>query len=177
MHTHWTRGPRGHRHHQDVGEHFCGTRGRGHGPGAESGAGFSPFGHGGHGHHGGRGRGALVEPAVLAALLRAEAHGYDLRQAIAEMTEERLAVDPGGLYRTLRRLEDGGFLNSRWVEGESGPQRREYELTKAGHELASEWVAVLRDRARLSSTLADSLESSLGGEATTGDESAAGAGE
>jgi len=102
-------------------------------------------------------RGALVEPAALAALLRADGHGYDLRRDIAQLTDGRVEADPGGLYRTLRRLEEDGFVASTWVEGESGPQRREYRLTPDGRLLAQEWAADLRDRERLSGTLADAL--------------------
>lgn len=102
-------------------------------------------------------RGALVEPAVLAALLRADGHGYDLRRDIAEFTDGCVDADPGGLYRTLRRLEEDGFVVSTWVEGESGPQRREYRLTPEGRLLAQEWAADLRERQQLSGLLADAL--------------------
>lgn len=85
---------------------------------------------------GGGGRGALVEPAALAALLGEGAHGYDLRRHIADLTGGELEVDAGGLYRVLRRMEEEGFVVSKWVEGESGPQRRDYEITSEGRELA-----------------------------------------
>jgi PadR family transcriptional regulator, regulatory protein PadR len=101
--------------------------------------------------------GGLVEPAALAALLRADGHGYDLRRDIAELTDGQVEADPGGLYRTLRRLEDDGFLTSTWVEGESGPQRREYQLTEEGRLLALEWMTNLRDRQRLNELLIEAL--------------------
>lgn len=110
---------------------------------------------------GGAGRGALVEPAILAALLQGGGHGYDLRNVIAEMSGDELVVDHGGLYRILRRLEDEGFVRSSWVEGDSGPQRREYEITDRGRELASDWVAHLRERERLAAMMADALEKSM----------------
>lgn len=49
-------------------------------------------------------------------------------------------VDPGGLYRALRRLEAGGFVSSDWAESEAGPQRRTYELNGEGRELARDWA-------------------------------------
>ncbi len=110
---------------------------------------------------GGGGRGALVEPAALAALLAKSAHGYDLRREIQRMTGGELEVDAGGLYRVLRRLEDEGFVTSVWAEGDSGPQRRDYELTAEGRELAEDWVAHLRERERLSGLLADSLSAAM----------------
>jgi PadR family transcriptional regulator, regulatory protein PadR len=111
---------------------------------------------------GGGGRGALVEPAALAALLGRGAHGYDLRRQIGEMTAGEIEVDAGGLYRVLRRLEEEGFVISTWVEGESGPQRRDYEITAEGRELAEDWIAHLRERERVAGLLADALTRSLG---------------
>jgi len=113
---------------------------------------------------GGGGQGALVEPAALAALLSGGAHGYDLRRGINEMTNGEIDVDPGGLYRVLRRMEEDGFVVSHWVEGDSGPQRRDYQLTQEGRELAEGWIAHLRERERLSGILADALAAALHGE-------------
>ena len=128
------------------------------------------YGPEGPGMHGGRpccrraaagGQGALVEPAALAALLGKGGHGYDLRREIREITAGELEVDPGGLYRVLRRMEEEGFVTSEWAEGGSGPQRRDYEITGEGRDLAEDWVAHLRERERLSGLLADALSSAL----------------
>lgn len=116
---------------------------------------------GGRHRRGGTGRGALVEPAVLAALLREGGHGYDLRKSISSFSGDDLCVDHGGLYRILRRLEDEGYVRSAWAEGDAGPQRREYELTPAGIELAADWVAHLKERQRLAGMLAQTIEDSL----------------
>lgn len=113
---------------------------------------------------GGSGRGALVEPAAFAALLSGGAHGYDVRREISELMGGDLEVDPGGLYRVLRRLEDEGLVISAWSEGESGPQRRDYELTADGREVAKDWLVHLRERERLSGRLADVLATALGDE-------------
>jgi DNA-binding PadR family transcriptional regulator len=77
------------------------------------------------------------------------------------MTEGELEVDAGGLYRVLRRMEEEGFVVSNWVEGDSGPQRRDYEITEDGRTLAEDWIAHLRERQRLSGLLADVLERAL----------------
>lgn len=113
------------------------------------------------GRCGGR-RGALTEPVLLAALQRESAHGYDLRAAITEMTGGEISVDAGGLYRTLRRLEDDGFVTSRWVEGDSGPQRRDYSITQEGRELAADWAHHLKERARLLRIVAGLIDSAEG---------------
>lgn len=110
----------------------------------------------------GGGGGALVEPAALAALLYAGGYGYDMRRTILEMTDGEVDVDVGGLYRSLRRLEDEGAVVSRWCEDASGPRRREYELTEQGMELAEQWLDALRARRRLDELLVNLLEGGLG---------------
>lgn len=110
----------------------------------------------------GGGGGALVEPAALAALLFAGGYGYDMRRTILEMTSGQVDVDVGGLYRSLRRLEEEGAVISRWCEDTAGPRRREYELTEQGVELAEQWLDALRARRRLDELLVGLLESGLG---------------
>ena len=109
----------------------------------------------------GGGGGALVEPAALAALLYAGGYGYDMRRTILDMTDGEVDVDVGGLYRSLRRLEDEGAVASRWCEDASGPRRREYELTEQGLELAEQWRDALRARQRLDELLVGLLEGGL----------------
>ena len=111
----------------------------------------------------GGGGGALVEPAALAALLFAGGYGYDMRKTILEKTGGAVDVDVGGLYRSLRRLEEEGAVVSRWCDdvAASGPRRREYELTQQGVELAEQWLDVLRERQRLDELLAGLLEDGL----------------
>lgn len=107
------------------------------------------------------GGGALVEPAALAALLYADGYGYDMRRTILDMTEGEVDVDVGGLYRSLRRLEDEGAVTSRWCEEGTGPRRREYELTEQGMELAEQWLDALRTRQRLDELLVGLLDGGL----------------
>ena len=109
----------------------------------------------------GGGGGALVEPAALAALLYAGGYGYDMRKAILERTNGEVDVDVGGLYRSLRRLEDEGAVASRWCDEDVGPRRREYELTQQGVELAEQWLDALRARRRLDDLLVELLEGGL----------------
>ncbi|QOS68937.1 PadR family transcriptional regulator [Eggerthella guodeyinii] len=109
----------------------------------------------------GGGGGALVEPAALAALLYAGGYGYDMRKTILDRTDGEVDVDVGGLYRSLRRLEDEGAVVSRWCDEESGPRRREYELTQQGVELAEQWLDALRARRHLDDLLVDLLEGGL----------------
>ncbi len=58
--------------------------------------------------------------------------------------------DPGGLYRALRALESDGFVHSAWEPSPAGPDRRIYELTRAGMEdLHRRSKSLVRARATL----------------------------
>jgi DNA-binding PadR family transcriptional regulator len=117
--------------------------GRG-GGGGGCGGGRGGGGRGGGG--GGAGRGSLLEPAILAALATQTSHGYDLRASVEELTCGFLVVDPGGLYRALRRMEDEGLVASIWTDGEHGPQRRTYRITEEGREVLGAWAERLAAR-------------------------------
>lgn len=113
--------------------------------------------------HGGAGRGGIVEPLVLAVLARGKSHGYDIRQAIVELTDGRKQCDIGGLYRLLRRFEDEGFVTSSWQEPDAGARRREYSITSEGRELAEGWIPQLRERSAMNALVADLLTEAMGG--------------
>lgn len=139
---------------QDPGQGFGG---QGLGRRRRGGGGGCGPGHGGRG----RGRGVLLEPAVLASLASQPAHGYDLRKTVEEMTDGFVCVDPGGIYRLLRQLEQDGFVESKWSEGEFGPQRREYQITRDGRELLAQWGEDLRLRERAFQSLIEVIEKSI----------------
>jgi PadR family transcriptional regulator PadR len=99
---------------------------------------------------------------VLAALAEQSAHGYDLRRAVEEMTEGIVVVDPGGIYRLLRRLELEGLVRSAWAEGEFGPQRRQYGLTEGGRDLLADWRNDLARRRRAFDSVITAIDRTLG---------------
>jgi len=69
-------------------------------------------------------------------------HGYQLMQT---MTVFGLATcDPPTIYRTLRRLEKEGLINSDWEPGEAGPAKRVYSLTEAGEDFLQSWASALK---------------------------------
>ncbi len=110
---------------------------------------------------GGR-RGRWLEPFLLRLVADGEAHGGAL---IARLNDLRLAadgVDVGMAYRTLRELEAEGLVASRWVTG-VGPARRTYRLTATGHRALDEWIAVMRERARLIDAFLDGADRLAGG--------------
>lgn len=74
----------------------------------------------------------FVRPCVLLLLREQPAHGYELLERLQAFAFDR--SDPGGLYRILRQLEQDGLVVSAWEPSRSGPDRRIYELTRAGME-------------------------------------------
>lgn len=86
----------------------------------------------------------FVEPLVLYLLKqRGKTHGYELIGAMQDHALTDSTVEPGALYRTLRRLEENSFVVSSWDVSGGGPARRLYELTEAGEEHLIEWMVIL----------------------------------
>lgn len=78
-----------------------------------------------------------LRPCLLLLLAEGTAHGYELLDQVAALGLDK--VDPGGLYRCLRAMDEEGLVRSSWEPSSSGPARRTYELTDEGHE----WLHVV----------------------------------
>lgn len=85
-----------------------------------------------------------IEPVVLLILKeQKESYGYDLAERLTELALTDARIERASLYRTLRALEENGFVTSAWdVEGR-GPARRVYSLTGPGRLRLQEWAQVL----------------------------------
>ncbi len=53
-------------------------------------------------------------------------------------------VDIGNLYRTLRKMEQNGWISSSWEKGIIGPNKRKYEITKKGGTVLKEAFTSLK---------------------------------
>jgi DNA-binding PadR family transcriptional regulator len=76
-----------------------------------------------------------VDLELLLALATEERHGYGLVQAIADHTEGLMTLDPGNLYRVIKRLLDDGLVaeaGQRHADDAGGERRRCYRLTPLG---------------------------------------------
>ena len=85
-------------------------------------------------------------PALLLLIAETPAHGYDLLEQIAQLGLRN--VDPGGLYRALRVMEQDGLVASWWEHSTAGPARRSYRLTDEGVEWLHAWAGALREGRR-----------------------------
>lgn len=90
---------------------------------------------------------SFLRPCVLLLLREAPAHGYDLLERLRAFGFT--GSDPGGLYRALRGLEQEGRVHSAWEPSESGPDRRIYQLTRAGMEDLHAHVGALAQTRRV----------------------------
>ena len=69
---------------------------------------------------------------VLKALSVGSLHGYGIIQRIRQMSDEMLTVEQGSLYPALYRIEQRGWISSKWGTNETGRKAKFYSLTKAG---------------------------------------------
>lgn len=87
-----------------------------------------------------------LRTAWLLLLLRdGSNYGYELRR---ELGVRAMSLDPAVMYRTLREMENGALISSRWVRSDAGPRRRVYDITDAGRaelERVAAAIAAARD--------------------------------
>ena len=59
-------------------------------------------------------------------------HGYRIARRIEQISGNQLALNQGTLYPALIKLEQMGWISSKWSESESGRRVKVYSLTRAG---------------------------------------------
>jgi len=59
-------------------------------------------------------------------------HGYLLARRIEQISGNHLAMNQGTLYPALLRLEQAGWVTSKWGLSDSGRRVKVYTLTKSG---------------------------------------------
>lgn len=80
-------------------------------------------------------------PVALVTLRKKSSHGYELMERAVELGFE--AINPGTVYRTLRRMEKDGLCESKWGMTFAGPPRRMYSITGAGEAYLKLWAKSL----------------------------------
>jgi PadR family transcriptional regulator, regulatory protein PadR len=59
-------------------------------------------------------------------------HGYGIARRIEQVSEHLLHLNQGTLYPALLRLEQKGWISSRWGTSDNNRRARYYALTRAG---------------------------------------------
>ena len=68
-----------------------------------------------------------------------EMHGYGIAQHIQMISHDALALNQGTLYPALLRLEQRGWIQSKWGKSQNNRRARFYSLTSVGRrQLATE---------------------------------------
>ncbi len=81
---------------------------------------------------------SFIQPCLLLLLFEKEAHGYELLDSIKEFGFDK-DLDPGMVYRNLRKLEKDQAVTSVWDTGNPGPARRIYNITSRGRDTIHHW--------------------------------------
>jgi transcriptional regulator len=78
----------------------------------------------------------LVQGTLDLLILRTVAlqsmHGWGIAQRIKQISQEVLQVNQGALYPALHRLEQQGWIRSKWGESENNRRAKYYSLTPDG---------------------------------------------
>ena len=72
-------------------------------------------------------------------LLKDEAFGVAIKRELEERLKETLSV--GSVHSALKRMEEKGFLTSKWGEAEKvrgGKRKRIYDVTQQGQQVLNE---------------------------------------
>jgi transcriptional regulator len=80
-------------------------------------------------------------------------HGYGIARRIEQMSGDQVILNQGTIYTSLVRLEQRGWIRSKWGTSENNRRARFYSLTRAGErQLAVEtenWERVAAVMARV----------------------------
>jgi PadR family transcriptional regulator, regulatory protein PadR len=81
---------------------------------------------------------------ILKAVVSDPMHGWGISQWIQARSSEVLQVTQGSLYPALHRLEQRGWIASRWGTSENNRRAKFYRLTAAGRRAldreTAEWL-------------------------------------
>ena len=89
---------------------------------------------------------ASAEALVLSILAKGESYGYAIIQEVRERSDDHLQWTDGMLYPVLHRMEEYGWIESRWEKMENGRKRKYYSLKQDGKaalkEQRAQWLKV-----------------------------------
>ena len=74
-------------------------------------------------------RKGVLDMCVLAMLARSDGYAYDIASRLAAT----IGMGEGTIYPLMRRMQADGLVKTYLEESSSGPPRKYYQLTKAGH--------------------------------------------
>lgn len=80
-------------------------------------------------------------------------HGYGIAQRLQQVSDSLLQLNQGTLYPALLRLEQRGWISSKWGTSDNNRRARFYTLTRAGRKQlqreADDWHRMVAVMARV----------------------------
>jgi PadR family transcriptional regulator PadR len=80
-------------------------------------------------------------------------HGYGIAQRIQQVSGNLLQLNQGTLYPALLRLEQRGWISSKWGVSDNNRKAKFYSLTRAGRKQldreAADWLRIVDVMSRL----------------------------
>jgi len=73
-----------------------------------------------------------LDMLILQTVTLQPMHGYAIAQHIRRLSDSVLTVEQGSLYPALERLQNKGWLTSKWGESPTKRRARYYTITAAG---------------------------------------------
>ena len=78
---------------------------------------------------------------VLKVIALESMHGWAIAQRIRQMSGDVLQVGQGALYPSLHKLEQNGWISSKWAISENNRRAKYYTLTRAGRKAMNQEAA------------------------------------
>ena len=88
----------------------------------------------------------MSQPTILSILAEAgqPLHGYRIvKLAAGYPMFGGKKPDAAGIYRTLKKMEEGGLITSTWDTPDTGAAKRMFSLTDQGRECLRRWIDAL----------------------------------
>jgi len=86
-------------------------------------------------------------------------HGYGVALRLQQVSQDVLQLNQGTLYPALLRLEQRGWISSKWGTSDNNRRARFYSLTRAGRKQLDRETDQWRRMAGIMARLLDSPES------------------
>jgi PadR family transcriptional regulator PadR len=94
-------------------------------------------------------RKGVLDLCVLALLARRDSYAYEIASRLAG----DIGMGEGTIYPLMRRMQADGLVKTYLEESSSGPPRKYYQLTRAGHAAFAaqkdEWNTFIADVAKV----------------------------
>lgn len=105
----------------------------------------------------------FIQPSILLLLNNENLHGFSIcKKLLASDIMDYSGIDPTGLYRTLKKMEESGLLISKWDTDSASQARRIYSITEDGRHCLKLWGQTLNSYRDSLERLANAIIEEIG---------------